>query len=46
MGKVRNFIYQLACWAVILVALILFWSVFGEMELDERGTNTYRGVDL
>jgi len=44
--KVRHFFYELACWAVIVAALVLFWMAFGPMQLNDRGTDTYRGVDL
>ena len=44
--KAGKFFYELACWAVIALLLVGFWAVFGGGELDERGTNTYRGVDL
>ncbi len=44
--KAGKFFYELACWAVIVAALVLFWMAFGPMQLDERGTDTYRGVDL
>jgi len=49
--KVRKFFYELACWSIILALLWLFWygfgrSIDGGSPLDERGTDTYRGVDL
>ncbi len=36
MSRIRHFFYELACWAVILGVLVLFWYGFGQDISGER----------
>lgn len=49
LSRLGNFFYEALCWSAVLVLLWLFWYGFGRdsaAALDDRGTDTYRGVDL